>query len=130
MQNVLITGTGRPYALGFNLVKRYLEHGDCVFASIRRPSEALEALRGEYPDRLHILTMDIASTDSVNHAAEEAAGLADHLDLIINNATTASALAKPTEERHICGVCGYIMDGETPDKCPMCKSPSTKFNVL
>ena len=91
MQNVLITGTGRPYALGFNLVKRYLEHGDRVFASIRRPSEALEALRGEYPDRLHILTMDIASTDSVNHAAEEAACLADHLDLIINNATTASA---------------------------------------
>ena len=91
MQNVLITGTGRPYALGFNLVKRYLEHGDFVFASIRRPSEALEALRGEYPDRMHILTMDIASTDSVNHAAEEAACLADHLDLIINNATTASA---------------------------------------
>ncbi len=91
MQNVLITGTGRPYALGFNLVKRYLEHGDCVFASIRRPSEALEALRSEYPDRLHILTMDIASTDSVNQAAKEAACLADHLDLIINNATTASA---------------------------------------
>ena len=41
-QNVLITGTGRPYALGFNLVRRYLEHGDRVFASIRRPSEALE----------------------------------------------------------------------------------------
>ena len=35
-QTVLITGTGRPYALGFNLVKRYLENGDCVFASIRR----------------------------------------------------------------------------------------------
>ena len=62
-QTVLITGTGRPYALGFNLVKRCLERGDRVFASIRRPSEALEALRGEYPDRLHILTMDIASTD-------------------------------------------------------------------
>ena len=27
-QNVLITGTGRPYALGFNLVRRYLENGD------------------------------------------------------------------------------------------------------
>lgn len=50
-----------------------------------------------------------------------------HID---NNATTASALAKPTEERHICGVCGYIMNGETPDKCPICKSPSTKFNML
>ena len=51
-QTVLITGTGRPYALGFNLVKRYLENGDCVLASVRRPSEALEKLRTEYPDSL------------------------------------------------------------------------------
>lgn len=90
-QTVLITGTGRPYALGFNLVKRYLENGDCVFASIRRPSEALEELNREYPDRLHILTMDISSTESVNAAARQAEKLTDHLDLIINNATTASA---------------------------------------
>ena len=90
-QTVLITGTGRPYALGFNLVRRYLENGDRVFASVRRPSEALEALQKEYSSRLHILTMDIASTESVNAAAREAAQLADCLDLIINNATTASA---------------------------------------
>ena len=90
-QTVLITGTGRPYALGFNLVKRYLENGDRVFASIRRPSEALEALRREYPDSLYILTMDIASTESVNAAAAQAAALTDSLDLIINNATTASS---------------------------------------
>ena len=90
-QTVLITGTGRPYALGFNLVRRYLENGDRVFASIRRPSEALEALQKEYPDQLHILTMDIASTASVNAAAEEAARQTDYIDLIINNATTASA---------------------------------------
>ena len=70
-QTVLITGTGRPYALGFNLVKRYLEHGDCVFASVRRPSEALEALKSVYPGMLHILTMDISSTESVNAAARE-----------------------------------------------------------
>lgn len=90
-QTVLITGTGRPYALGFNLVKRYLEHGDRVLASIRRPSEALEALQKDYPDRLHILTMDLSSTPSVNAAAEDAAKWTDSLDLIINNATTASA---------------------------------------
>ena len=90
-QTVLITGTGRPYALGFNLVRRYLENGDCVFASVRRPSEALEALQKDYPGRLHILTMDISSTESVNAAAREAEKAADHLDLIINNATTASA---------------------------------------
>ena len=90
-QTVLITGTGRPYAPGFNLVKRYLENGDCVLASVRRPSEALEKLRTEYPDRLHILTMDISSTESVEQAARDAEKLVSSLDLIINNATTASA---------------------------------------
>ena len=90
-QTVLITGTGRPYALGFNLVRRYLEHGDRVLASIRKHSEALEALREEYPDRLHILTMDIASSESVNAAAADAASWTPAVDLIINNATTASA---------------------------------------
>jgi NAD(P)-dependent dehydrogenase (short-subunit alcohol dehydrogenase family) len=90
-QTVLITGTGRPYALGFNLVRRYLENGDRVFASVRRPSEALEGLKKEFPDKLHILTMDIAATASVNAAARETEALTDHLDLIINNATTASA---------------------------------------
>ena len=90
-QTVLITGTGRPYALGFNLVKRYLENGDTVFASVRRPSEALESLQSEYPDRLFILTMDISSTASVNAAAAEAEKRTSCLDLIINNATTASA---------------------------------------
>ena len=90
-QTVLITGTGRAMGLGFNLVKRYLENGDTVFASVRRPSGALEALRGDYAGRLHILTMDISSTESVNAAAREAERLTDHLDLIVNNATTASA---------------------------------------
>ncbi len=90
-QTVLVTGTGRPYALGFNLVRRYLENGDRVFASVRRPCEALEALGKEYPGMLRILTMDISSTDSVNAAAAEAARTADSLDLIVNNATAASA---------------------------------------
>ena len=44
-QTVLITGTGRAMGLGFNLVRRYLEAGDRVLASVRRPSEALETLR-------------------------------------------------------------------------------------
>lgn len=90
-QTVLITGTGRPYALGFNLVRRYLENGDCVFATVRRPSEALESLKKEYSGRLHILTMDISSSESVSAAAREAQALTSHIDLIINNATTASA---------------------------------------
>ena len=55
-QNVLITGTGRPYALGFNLVRRYLEQGDHVLATVRKPSEALEELRKSCPGTLPILT--------------------------------------------------------------------------
>ena len=31
-QNVMITGTGRNYALGYNMVLRYLENGDYVIA--------------------------------------------------------------------------------------------------
>ena len=89
-QHVLITGAGREMALGFNFVRRYLENGDIVIATIRRPSEALDQLRQQYPDTLHILTMDIGSTESVIAAAEEAAFLVPCLDLIINNAVTTS----------------------------------------
>ena len=89
-QNVLITGTGREMALGFNFVRRYLEAGDRVFACVRKPSPALEVLQRTYPDTLHILVMDIGDTASVNAAAAEAAQLAPCLDLLINNAVTTS----------------------------------------
>ena len=35
---VMVTGAGRSYALGYNLVLKYLEAGDTVIASIRKPS--------------------------------------------------------------------------------------------
>ena len=56
-QNVMITGTGRRSALGFNLVLRYLEAGDNVVATIRKESEALSELKEEYGERLHIVNM-------------------------------------------------------------------------
>lgn len=89
-QNVLITGTGREGALGYCFVLTYLAQGDTVFATVRKPSEALEKLRGQYPGRLHILEMDIGSTESVRAAAEEVARRVPCLDLIINNAVTTT----------------------------------------
>ena len=89
-QTVLITGTGRKEALGYNLALRYLEQGDRVFATVRRTSEALEALRLRYPDRLTVLHMDIGSTASVQAAAEAVAAETEKLDLLINNAVTVS----------------------------------------
>lgn len=89
-QNVLVTGCGRSYALGYNLALRYLESGDTVAASVRKASPELEKLKEQYGEKLIILTMDIGNTASVNAAAEALAGQVDHLDLIINNAVTTS----------------------------------------
>lgn len=89
-QNVMVTGAGKAVGLGFNLVLRYLEAGDTVVATIRKPCMELEELKKEYQEKLIILTMDIASTESVQAAAEELKGQVDCLDLLINNAVTVS----------------------------------------
>ena len=73
--NVFITGTGRETALGFNFVRRYLEQGDHVIATVRKPSEALEKLAAKWPGKLDILEIDIGSTESVRAAAEKTAEL-------------------------------------------------------
>lgn len=89
-QNVLVTGAGRSYALGFSLVRRYLENGDTVAASVRRPCPELEELREQYGDRLIILTMDISNSESVKRAAWELSDKLPCLDLLVNNAVATS----------------------------------------
>lgn len=89
-QNVMVTGTGRSFALGYNMVLRYLENGDNVVATVRKESADLLKLKKEYGEKLMILTMDIGSTQSVEKAAEELKTQMDHLDLIVNNAVTVS----------------------------------------
>lgn len=90
MQNILITGTGRPQALGINLVRRYLEHGDRVFACVRKSTDTFTELLHEYPGELTVLVMDISDTWSVRAASESVAAQVDHLDTIINNAVTTA----------------------------------------
>ena len=89
-QNVMITGAGKAVGLGYNMVLRYLEAGDTVVATIRKPCPELDELKIQYGDKLVILTMDISSTASVQKAADELAVTTDHLDLIINNAVSVS----------------------------------------
>ena len=89
-QNVMITGAGKAVGLGFNLVLRYLEAGDTVVATIRKPCPELDELRKQYGDKLIIVTMDISSTASVQAAAEAVSEKLDHLDLLINNAVSVS----------------------------------------
>lgn len=89
-ETVMITGTGRSYALGFNLVLRYLENGDTVIATVRKESQELSELKETYGDKLHILTMDIGDSDSVRNAYSEIKDKVSHIDILINNAVTVS----------------------------------------
>lgn len=108
-QNVLITGTGRKQALGYNLVLRYLEQGDTVFAGVRKPSEALNALQAEYPEVLHILTMDIGSTASVASAVQAVAAKVACVDLLINNAVIVSPdYDKTLEQTNLDYIAGVV----------------------
>lgn len=90
-QNVMITGTGRNYALGYNMVLRYLENGDYVIATVRNESQELNQLKQMYGEQLHIVMMDIGNTESVLKAKEMVETVVDHIDLLINNAVTVSA---------------------------------------
>ena len=89
-QNVMITGAGKAVGLGFNMVLRYLEAGDNVVATVRKPCAELEELKIKYGDKLIVLTMDIGSTESVQTAAEELSKKLSNLDLLINNAVSVS----------------------------------------
>ena len=89
-KNVMVTGAGKACGLGFNLVLRYLEAGDTVVATIRKPCAELDELKAKHGDKLIILTMDIGSSESVNNAAKELSAQITHLDLLINNAVTVS----------------------------------------
>ncbi len=86
----MITGTGRTYALGYNMVLRYLENGDTVIATVRKESDDLNKLKEQYGDKLRILIMDIGSTESVEAARKAFPADITHIDTLVNNAVSVS----------------------------------------
>lgn len=88
--NVMVTGTGRNYALGYNLALRYLENGERVVATVRKNGPQLDELKNKYGDQLIVLVMDIGDSKSVENAYQELSKEINHLDLIINNAVSVS----------------------------------------
>ena len=84
----LVTGANR--GLGFALVQHLLARGDRVVATARHPGKAtaLNTLTGEYPGRLHVLPLDVASAKSREELARELPLVLgeDMLGLLINNA--------------------------------------------
>ena len=88
-QFALVTGADR--GLGLALSAGLLEQGWHVLAG-QYLSEWPEqgALAAKYPQMLHILPLDVASTESTQSAARAAAALTEHIDLLINNAGVTS----------------------------------------
>ncbi len=83
---VMVTGCGRNYALGYNIALRYLEAGDTVIATIRKPSPDIDALKEKFGDKLIVAMFDLLDTASVKEAAAKVAEQVGHIDILINNA--------------------------------------------
>lgn len=95
-RNAFVTGADR--GLGLALTERLLEKGWRVFAGQYMPDwPALDALAARYPERLHIVPLDVTADASVRAAAAAVEAVTDRVDLLINNAGVTS----PTLQRTI-----------------------------
>jgi len=88
-RNALVTGANR--GLGLEFVRQLLLAGDHVVAACRQPgrANALNALAGEHPGRLHVLPLDVAASRSHAELARElplVLGADGRVDLLVNNA--------------------------------------------
>ena len=83
MPNVLITGSNR--GLGIEWVRQYADEGWRVFATCRRPTEAVE-LNDLAVSRKNVTVhpLDVIKTDGINALAVEL--MKEPIDVLINNA--------------------------------------------
>ena len=79
----LITGTSS--GLGRLMTEQLLARGDRVVATLRQP-ETLHALHGRYPQRLHLLTLDVTDSAQLRATVAAAFAWAGHLDVVVSNA--------------------------------------------
>lgn len=89
MRIALVTGANR--GLGLEFVRQLLARGDRVLAACRQPGKAgeLNLLAGDYPGRLQVLPLDVASETSRSAFVGELALVLDddaRIDLLVNNA--------------------------------------------
>jgi NAD(P)-dependent dehydrogenase (short-subunit alcohol dehydrogenase family) len=80
MKTWFITGVSR--GLGLALAQAALARGDTVVGAVR--SGAPDLVAG--PDKLHLLTLDMADAQAVPAAVDQAFALAGAIDVIVNNA--------------------------------------------
>jgi NAD(P)-dependent dehydrogenase (short-subunit alcohol dehydrogenase family) len=83
MRNALVTGADR--GLGYSVVGGLLERDWTVYAGQYLPDwPGLASLKQDYPERLHIVPLDVSSAGSVKWAAESISLTCTALDAVFN----------------------------------------------
>jgi len=88
--NVIITGASR--GIGFETTQLFLKNNHQVFC-LTRNTESLENLNSP---NLHIISTDLTSTESIDHAVTVIKSKVNSIDVVINNA--GSIVNKPFEK--------------------------------
>ncbi len=88
--NVVITGASR--GIGFETAQLFLKNNHQVFC-LTRNTESLENLKSH---NLHIISTDLTSTESIDHAVNVIKSKVNCIDVVINNA--GSIVNKPFEK--------------------------------
>jgi len=86
MKRILITGSNS--GLGLEFTKQFLERGDYVIATCRRPGAAVELqeLRDKHSGRMIIPELNVSSEEERDRLYKHLTSFLDKLDIIINNA--------------------------------------------
>jgi NAD(P)-dependent dehydrogenase (short-subunit alcohol dehydrogenase family) len=86
MKRFVVTGANR--GLGLEFVRQLLARGDRVLGGCRQPAkaQALNQLSGEYPNRLHVLPLDVSQPRSITEFAREVPLVFESIDALVNNA--------------------------------------------
>lgn len=83
MNTVFITGADR--GVGYALCEQFIERGYRVIGGQYMPQwPDLDRLKEKYPEQLFIVPLDVASTESVQNAAELTRKYADTIDILVN----------------------------------------------
>lgn len=105
MNIILITGTST--GLGLKTAIAFAKRGDTVYATMRDPAKktALEQEAEQEKVSLHILTLDVSTSESIEACVQEIIAREGRIDVLINNAGAgllrASELATEKEIQQV-----------------------------
>ncbi|WP_326599178.1 oxidoreductase [Streptomyces sp. NBC_01803] len=93
----LITGANSGFGAAFT--RAALAAGDLVVAAVRRP-ETMAGLAAEHPDRLAVVTLDVADPEQCRQAVDTTERTYGPIDVLVNNAGfgTVGALEETGED--------------------------------